>query len=170
MVDTLFDNQKFLVEKQVFSSAFYETTTKVFEKVIANLEKRSQNGDDVSEQCSSTYKILDHLIFDLMANSKNPSSLVQLTDQMLRVAFTNRSTFQQMVEGRIFQENQNFFEVLIHHGEPEIRQMTSDILQHVFARSYIKEDEEHRSLCDRIADGVMDMMNADCEKALWKLG
>jgi hypothetical protein len=64
--------------------------------------------------------------------------------------------------------------VLIHHGEPEIRQMTSDILQHVFARSYIQtmtsDDEEHRVLCDRIADGVMDMMNADCEKALWKLG
>jgi hypothetical protein len=48
-VDTLLDNQKFLIEKQVFASTFFETTAQLFEKVVTSLEKRSALGEDVSE-------------------------------------------------------------------------------------------------------------------------
>jgi len=146
------------------------------------LEERAKNGDDVTEQCSAMYKILDHMIFELMANTKNPTCLVQLTDQMLRVAFTNRATMKRMVDERIFvpaekleKDEKNFFEVLVFHTEPEIRQMASDILQHVFAHSYkeLMTTEEHKeeniALCDKIADGVMNLMRSECPKALWKL-
>jgi len=47
---------------------------------------------------------------------------------MLRVAFTNRETMLKMVNGRIFvsvdkiyKDEKNFFEVLIHHNESQIR-------------------------------------------------
>jgi hypothetical protein len=34
------DNQKFVMEKQVFSASFYETSAQLFEKVISGLEFR----------------------------------------------------------------------------------------------------------------------------------
>ena len=34
------DNLKFVMEKQVFSASFYDTSAKLFEKVISGLEQR----------------------------------------------------------------------------------------------------------------------------------
>jgi len=68
------------------------------------------------------YKILDHLIFELMVHTRNPSSLVQLTDQMLRVAFSNADSMSKLIDGRIFvpapkleKDEKNFFEVWVYH-------------------------------------------------------
>lgn len=46
--------------------------------------------------------------------------------------------------------------------------MTSDILQHVFARAYIRKDV---NMCNAISDAVLDLMRdgGECQKALWKL-
>ena len=135
-VGILFDNQKFLVEKQVFSPAFYATTTHLFERVIDDIGERE-------DAAGAMFKILDHLVFELIANSRQPQGLDKLTELILRVAFSNKDTMTKMIEERIFvpeekleKDEKNFFEVLVHHEEPQVRQMASDMLQHVFARCF----------------------------------
>ena len=120
-VGVLFDNQKFLIEKQVFSPAFYDTTTHLFEKVIDGIGERE-------DACGSMFKILDHLVFELIANSRKPTGLDRLTSLMLRVVFSNKDTMNKMIEERIFvpedkleKDEKNFFEVLVHHDEPQVR-------------------------------------------------
>jgi len=70
-VGVLMDNTKFLGEKQVFSAAFYDTTTQLFDKVLTNLEQQIDEGKDVYGQLMDLYLILDRLLFDLVSNSRN---------------------------------------------------------------------------------------------------
>jgi hypothetical protein len=84
--------------------------------------------DDIGERedaAGAMFKILDHLVFELIANSRQPQGLDKLTELILRVAFSNKDTMTKMIEERIFvpeekleKDEKNFFEVLVHHEEP----------------------------------------------------
>ena len=69
------DNTKFLGEKQVFSASFYETTTQLFDIVLTNLEREEDHGANMQNQLMELYAILDRLVFDLVANSRDLLSL-----------------------------------------------------------------------------------------------
>jgi len=81
--------------------------------------------DRSGDRDGSTFKIIDHLVFELIANSHKPTGLEKLTELMLRVVFSNKDTMNKMIEERIFlpedkleKDEKNFFEVLVHHDEP----------------------------------------------------
>jgi len=52
------DNHKFVMEKQVFSASFYDTSVQLFEKVILGLEQRVAQGQmnvNLSAQFTQMY-------------------------------------------------------------------------------------------------------------------
>jgi hypothetical protein len=76
----------------------------------------------VAQQCVEMFNILDRLIFDLIMNSKDLSSLTHLTLLLLRVAFSSPETLRRLLNDRIFKDpklmannEKNFFEVMVKH-------------------------------------------------------
>ena len=136
----------------------------------------------MAQHCVEMFNILDRLIFDLIMNSKDLSSLTQLTLLLLRVAFSNEETLRRLMDDRIFKDpklmkpnEKNFFEIMIKHQHPEVRQMASDILQHVFAHTLLKivkaqnrDVQNEQDLLAKIFDGVMLMMVSECPNFFWK--
>lgn len=91
---------------------------------------------------------LEHLIFELVSNSRDLKSLPALTAQLLQISGQNNKILIHLVNNRILKESpdeKSFFELLVFHQDPEVRTLCSKLLQHVYVKVFTERAQNFQS-------------------------
>ena len=148
------DNLKFLSEKQVFSDAFYKCTLELLELCITP----GANGGEIAHDLTRfelVFKLLDRVIFDLLVNSSASGSLKGMTDLLIVMLSKSDQAVEYLIRKRVFapkeslgKDEKNFFEMLAHHQDKDVRELASRALCFALNRLVQMGGDENLLLVD----------------------
>jgi hypothetical protein len=115
-------------------------TAFIYDKILTDIENTVKRDEQFDRQrLFALYDIVDKLIFELVANSRDLGNLEQIVNLLIRIMKLDSHTLMRVVNERIFpsadklgKDDKTFVEIIVFHSEPEVRSSASKILQFVF--------------------------------------